>query len=122
MEELKSKQNGRADSPLTAAMAKNNPYMDPNEYVAVKPNQISAENQRDLYSRHENLSTAGRVSDLQSLRQAGDPGTNPNSMTLQPKQSVFASVGQNSLRPPDKISLSMPTSVGPDRMGPPQAG
>jgi hypothetical protein len=69
------------------------------------------------------MPNAGRVSDLQSLRQAGDPGTNPNSMTLQPKQSVFASVGQNSLRPPDKISMSMPTSVGPDRVGMPgQAG
>jgi hypothetical protein len=68
------------------------------------------------------MPNAGRVSDLQSLRQAGDPGTNPNtnSMTLQPKQSVFASVGQNSLRPPDKISMSMPTSVGPDRGGMPQ--
>jgi len=38
MEGLKSKQ-ARQDSPLTAAMnAKNNPYADPNEYVAVKPN------------------------------------------------------------------------------------
>jgi hypothetical protein len=63
--------------------------------------------------------TAGRVSDLQSLRQAGDPQTNPNSMTLQPqRQSILAGVGQNSLRPPDKISMSMPTSVGPDRAGP----